>query len=592
MKQYAFMFFLISGFCTLWPCPALQYHLVEDEKSWSDAQSFCRQNYTDLVTLYRGQEALLPQSSRDVWIGLRGAWQWSLAHPDLYQEAQDSPLNWREGEPNNIKGLENCALMGTEGKFHDVQCSQSLYFICYKEGQTPEYFPISHQNLNWTEAQRYCKDQNYTGLAVSKNTEEYKRMHESIESPNKRWWIGLSKIWMWSDQSQFSHHNWKKMDKEGKDPICTAVGSSGKWKKDDCSEEKPFYCYNGSCTLWPCPALQYHLVEDEKSWSDAQSFCRQNYADLATLYRGQEALLPQSSRDAWIGLRRTWQWSLAHPDLYQEAEESSLIWAKGESNNKGGHETCAVMRKDGTFNDVKCSVSILFICYKEGQTPEYFPISHQNLNWTEAQRYCKDQNYTGLAVSKNKEEYKKMHESIESPNKRWWIGLSKIWMWSDQSQFSYHNWDDTTDDRTYPICTAVGSSGNWKEDECSKEKPFYCYDDDLILVRENRTWDEALDYCRRNHSDLVSVYTESLQHWVKRRAQQASTDHVWLGLRFSCALRYWHWVNADGVCYQNWASQNLQDKCGHMGAIESHGGQKWHKLPKTERLNFICSKRA
>ncbi|KAJ8272589.1 hypothetical protein GJAV_G00090990 [Gymnothorax javanicus] len=101
MRQYAFTFFLISGSYTLWPCLSLQYHLVEDKKNWSDAQSFCQQNYADLVTLYEGQEAVLPQSkesSGDAWIGLRRTWQWSLAHPDLYQEAEDSSLNWaREG---------------------------------------------------------------------------------------------------------------------------------------------------------------------------------------------------------------------------------------------------------------------------------------------------------------------------------------------------------------------------------------------------------------------------------------------------------------------------------------------------------------
>ncbi|KAJ8272590.1 hypothetical protein GJAV_G00091010 [Gymnothorax javanicus] len=360
-----------------------------------------------------------------------------------------------------------------------------------------------------------------------------------------------------------------------------------------------FFLISGFCTLWPCLSLQYHLAEDEKSWSDAQSFCQRKYTDLATLYRGQEALLPQSSRDAWIGLREAWQWSLAHPDLYQEAEDSSLKWAETEPNNKDGYENCASMRKDGKFHDFNCSKPFHFICYKgykESQTPEYFPMSRQNLSWTEAQRYCKHQNYTGLAVMKNAEDRRRIQDKLVQMNgssdENWWIGLSRIWMWSDQSQFSYHNWDDTTEDRTYPNCTAVGSSEKWKKDECSEEKPFYCYDDDLILVRENRTWDEALDYCRRNHSDLVSVYTESLQHWVKRRAQQASTDHVWLGLRFSCALRYWHWVNTDGVCYQNWASQNPQVECGRMGAIESRGEQKWHKLPKTERLNFICSKGA
>ncbi|KAG9331697.1 hypothetical protein JZ751_018401, partial [Albula glossodonta] len=84
--------------------------------------------------------------------------------------------------------------------------------------------------------------------------------------------------------------------------------------------------------------------------------------------------------------------------------------------------------------------------------------------------------------------------------------------------------------------------------------------------------------------------TEQLQHWVKRRAQNASTAHVWLGLRYSCALHFWFWVSGEEGQYQNWALGNETGKCGHRGAVESGTGQQWVSLPKSEKLNFICIK--
>lgn len=44
---------------------------------------------------------------------------------------------------------------------------------------------------------------------------------------------------------------------------------------------------------------------------------------------------------------------------------------------------------------------------------------------------------------------------------------------------------------------------------------------------ENKTWGEALDYCREKHVDLVFVHSQRVQ----QRARRASTDHVCLVLR-------------------------------------------------------------
>ncbi|KAJ8336538.1 hypothetical protein SKAU_G00377580 [Synaphobranchus kaupii] len=229
--------------------------------------------------------------------------------------------------------------------------------------------------------------------------------------------------------------------------------------------------------------------------------------------------------------------------------------------------------------------------FTESPTERYILITEEK-NWTEAQSYCR-QNHTDLVSVRNRTENEKVREELTNQTVNWWIGLYKNWKWSDESKSSYRKWemtsDEMNDDKNCTVVSVV-SPGKWKKKKCNKEYRFICYEDNLILVKENKTWDEALTYCRQHHDDLVSVTTETLQHWVKRRAENASTSYVWLGLRFSCTLRFWFWVNSEGLCYENWAGVYPVSECRHTGAVESRNRQKWVSLPETERLNFICSK--
>uniref|UniRef100_A0A3Q0S6U9 C-type lectin domain-containing protein n=1 Tax=Amphilophus citrinellus TaxID=61819 RepID=A0A3Q0S6U9_AMPCI len=76
--------------------------------------------------------------------------------------------------------------------------------------------------------------------------------------------------------------------------------------------------------------------------------------------------------------------------------------------------------------------------------------------------------------------------------------------------------------------------------------------DKFILIKERKNWEEALNYCRTYHHDLVSITNPEKQELVKEKAKNATTSHVWLGLRYSCALDLWFWVNDQVVCYENW----------------------------------------
>ncbi|XP_062308995.1 macrophage mannose receptor 1-like, partial [Osmerus eperlanus] len=176
----------------------------------------------------------------------------------------------------------------------------------------------------------------------------------------------------------------------------------------------------------------------------------------------------------------------------------------------------------------------------------------ENKTWDESRSYCQA-NHTDLASVRDETEKKALLEALnyEPCQKEFWIGLSRVkWQWSDQSVFHIQNWEDKEPNGgdTEKCVEMCGETGQWDDESCDETQTFICYDDDLVLVRENKTWVEALNHCRQQRWDLVSIHSERIQHWVQRRARNASTPYVWLGLRYTCILQVWFWVSEQALC--------------------------------------------
>uniref|UniRef100_A0A3B3SSK1 C-type lectin domain-containing protein n=1 Tax=Paramormyrops kingsleyae TaxID=1676925 RepID=A0A3B3SSK1_9TELE len=301
--------------------------------------------------------------------------------------------------------------------------------------------------------------------------------------------------------------------------------------------------------------------------------------------------------EAWIGLKKgtswRWQWSSG------EGGTGYINWDISQPNNLYNNQHCTEVRNNGKWNDFYCSTSSYFICYtaptyKDGINATWnFTLIDQHMNWSSAQNYCR-YNYTDLATVRNQEDNDLIHKMVTNCTQTWIGQFHDTWEWSDLSNSSFRNWKIGQNDNENNTCALaqVTWPGTWDMTPCDEKHPFICYDDNLILVNSNMTWNEALNYCRTYHSDLVSVHNEEIQYWVSRMAEKASTDHVWLGLRFSCYLNFWFWVSAENVCYQNWAPNNISNSnlCGTTGALQSKDPQYWVSLPETKELNFICSK--
>ena len=68
--------------------------------------------------------------------------------------------------------------------------------------------------------------------------------------------------------------------------------------------------------------------------------------------------------------------------------------------------------------------------------------------------------------------------------------------------------------------------------DCDTLWPFYCSQDNLVLVKENKTWEEALEHCRAmdlaypNRNDLISLSGPSDLLIVSTTIEAATTNEV------------------------------------------------------------------
>ncbi|XP_054878148.1 L-selectin-like [Poeciliopsis prolifica] len=101
--------------------------------NWEEAQSFCRDHYTDLA--FPRSQAENEEIAAEIpggvlgWIGFyRESWKWSDGHMYLFQ-------NWLQAKPDSQSELCSVARFSSSGGWDDWNCDKLKPFICHDDPQ-------------------------------------------------------------------------------------------------------------------------------------------------------------------------------------------------------------------------------------------------------------------------------------------------------------------------------------------------------------------------------------------------------------------------------------------------------------------------
>uniref|UniRef100_A0A3B1J000 C-type lectin domain-containing protein n=1 Tax=Astyanax mexicanus TaxID=7994 RepID=A0A3B1J000_ASTMX len=107
------------------------FHLIEKNLTQSEARAACRENYTDLVTVYNDEDitALIRLT------GIGSAWTGLYRNQFSVKWSNGDSVTFSNQETGDCGSLPCCSLMKADGSWDKIQCTQTKNFMCYKQGK-------------------------------------------------------------------------------------------------------------------------------------------------------------------------------------------------------------------------------------------------------------------------------------------------------------------------------------------------------------------------------------------------------------------------------------------------------------------------
>ncbi|XP_055762171.1 secretory phospholipase A2 receptor-like [Salvelinus fontinalis] len=330
---------------------------------WTEAQDFCRENYTDLVTLYNQEESeqliqLMPDSSDSAWIGLHRkehSLKWS--NGDIVNDTAWLPL------PSPCTKPMCAAILKHNTTWEN--CTEQKYFMCYRKGSGDSF--LIEQKMTWYDAQSCCRERN-TDLVSIRNEGQKEEVKNDGMNSTTPYWIGLLyDDWEWSDGGRSAYRDWSEGNNyphTGEN--VTILFQCPRGISTVPNENTPEYtlCSEGSVII--------HNISEGMSWEQALAYCKKNYHGLLRIETEEDlGAIKQKfngtdfTGPVWVGLRQSrlfgfWVWTNGLP----------VGWSNWEGDRQpeqplSNHCGAMSMEEGYKWSDQDCLSKLLFICEEE-----------------------------------------------------------------------------------------------------------------------------------------------------------------------------------------------------------------------------------
>ncbi|XP_030908399.2 macrophage mannose receptor 1 [Melopsittacus undulatus] len=485
-------------------------------KIYATADSMCSQRYEDIYTLGGnafGAPCVFP-------FKLHGKW-----YTECIPRSDDAGSLWCATSPDFDKDhlFGNCPL------------KDAIHNNLWKTNPvTGTHYQINSESLlTWYQARKSCQQQNAELLSITDVREEmYLLGLTSDLSVNAKLWTGLFRAldsgWRWTGGSPFRYLNWAPGNpavESGK--ICgTFQGRNGKWENQVCERKLGYICQKRNSSLdsstvasgdlkpFKCPrdwvayaGHCYRIYRTPKIWKEAQSSCRKEDGELASIHNVEEYSFTVSQLgykqedELWIGLndlrvQMYFEWSDGTPVTYTK-------WHHGEPTHTLNEADCIVMKgEDGSWADSACEKKLGYVCKRKplaeqaGEEEVTHPgcqkgwmkhgfycysVGQLPATFSEAKQIC-EENKGYLVTVRDRYEQAFLTSVIGlNPAKYFWIGLSDTeeqgtFKWASGDVVTFTHWNAGMPGRE-PGCVAMmtgTSAGLWDVLNCEENNMFLC----------------------------------------------------------------------------------------------------------------------
>nr|XP_055046077.1 uncharacterized protein LOC129431987 isoform X1 [Misgurnus anguillicaudatus] len=244
-----------------------------------------------------------------------------------------------------------------------------------------------------------------------------------------------------------------------------------------------FLLFSGFWMFIQSISNKFLFIQENKTWDDAQAYCKKYHIDLATIASSedqtslQEAVSPALPPLAWTGLgqsNNSWWWKYHGVNVTVGWKVSLSFWKPGQPDNSDAKSDCGVISASG-WDDTACDQMFPFFCINES-IAEKFVFIPQNMSRDDGWDYC-TQYHSTLATIYNRTENDLLVNMMVGYEKAW-ISLGKAkWWWSDGTDINMFpiTWSAGQPNVTgpNPPCGAAALDG-FDDRLCSETLPFIC----------------------------------------------------------------------------------------------------------------------
>ncbi|XP_030198308.1 C-type mannose receptor 2 isoform X3 [Gadus morhua] len=323
------------------------------------------------------------------------------------------------------------------------------------------------------------------------------------------------------------------------------------------------------------------LSVEKRNWKNGQTACADKNGHLVTLHNRYDAqlihkLINRPGATAYLGLHEK-------KDAHQSEWSNGVEMTKWTTEANITYEQKCVAIQNNEWREQPCNETMYFMCYNISA----YQLIEQKKDWCEARLYCRKHFTDLVSINNNNQNDEALRRGA---NRTFWIGLKHDnYQWED-GQCSTFREGITISAAGHKEC-AHQYEDNVVLDRCNNTHNIICMQGDtrITVPTDPLTWEEAYDYCKKNHDGLLFIRDQDEQLEVEKWLNATGVPGpVWLGLRQSRVLGFWFWSTIDQVVdFINWRDGPPELPLSyHCGAIDGRG--TWSDVKCQTKLPALC----